>query len=172
MSRAVSGRRSAIRNATSESCRISLSVSWLIGPRAYRPAADRHRRPSGRDAGALEVLVRRAVVAIRERRALARLALAGRRVAVGDPALERPGLDLLLDELDRGADALVHGPRHLRLDGDREVAPDVLEEGAVGLREVVRIGRETLHRRLARGEHVATVFELCRGVHVRVDEIL
>jgi hypothetical protein len=29
MSRAVSGRRSAIRNATSESWRISLSVSWL-----------------------------------------------------------------------------------------------------------------------------------------------
>jgi hypothetical protein len=29
ISRAVTGRRSAIRNATSESWRISLSVSWL-----------------------------------------------------------------------------------------------------------------------------------------------
>jgi hypothetical protein len=29
MSRAVNGRRSAIRNATSESWRINLSVSWL-----------------------------------------------------------------------------------------------------------------------------------------------
>jgi hypothetical protein len=32
----VSGRRSAIRNATSESWRISLSVSWLTFGRAYR----------------------------------------------------------------------------------------------------------------------------------------
>src|SRR5712691_6208765 len=39
MSRAVSGRRSAIRNATSESCRISLSVSCDIPSRAYPSAA-------------------------------------------------------------------------------------------------------------------------------------
>ena len=53
------------------------------------------------------MLVRRAVVAVRERRALARLALARRRVAARDAAVERAGLDLLLDEPDRGVDALV-----------------------------------------------------------------
>src|SRR5689334_8353498 len=102
-----------------------------------------------------EVLVTRAVVAVRERRPLARLALAGRRAAAGDAAVERAGLDLLLDELDRRIDPLRHGPRDLRLAGDREVAADVLEERPVGLREIERVGREPLHRRLARGEDCA-----------------
>src|SRR4051794_256490 len=143
MSRAVSGRRSAIRNATSESWRISLSVSWLTRGRAYRGV-----RLLGGDLGAIEVLVRRAVVAIRQRGALARLPLAGRRTAAGDAAVERALLDLVLDEPDRGVDAGGHGPRHLRLDGDREVAPDVLEEGLVRLGEVVRVSGEALHRSL------------------------
>src|SRR4051794_17284456 len=99
MSRAVNGRRSAIRNATSESWRISLSVSWLTGGgRAYRT------RRSGCCLRPLEMLVRRAVVAFRQRRALAGLALARRRAAAGDAAVERAGLDLLLDEGDGGAD--------------------------------------------------------------------
>src|SRR4051812_47591133 len=101
MSRAVTGLRSAIRNATSESWRISLSVSWLTGERrAYRTDG------SGSCLRALEMLVRRAVVALGERRPLAGLALAGRRAAAGDAAVERAGLDLLLDEADCGADAL------------------------------------------------------------------
>src|ERR687894_3310194 len=113
MSRAVSGRRSAMRKATSESCRMSLSVSWDTP--AYCSARHRRRRERprrfsatsakplgrlGRDPGGLEVLVRRAVLAIRQRRALARLPLARRRVAARDPAVERARLDLLLDELD------------------------------------------------------------------------
>src|SRR3954452_21459923 len=121
MSRAVSGRRSAIRNATSESWRISLSVSWLT---EFVSLPGR----LGGDLRTLEVLVRRAVVALRQRGALARLALAGRRAAAGNAAVEPAGFDLLLDELDRRGDALRHGPGHLRLDGDREVPPDVLEE--------------------------------------------
>src|SRR6188472_1180704 len=110
MSRAVSGRRSAIRNATSESWRISLSVSWLIWCRRPTPVpappTRAYRRGLRRSLAALEMLVRRAVVAFRQRRALARLALAGRGPATGDTAVERSGLDLLLDESDRGLDAL------------------------------------------------------------------
>src|SRR5512144_789935 len=96
-----------------------------------------------------EVLVRRAVVAVRKRRALAGLALAGRRLAAGDTAVERSGLDLLLDERDRGSDALAHRPGDLRLCRDREVAADVLEQRPVGAREVLRICRQPRHRQLA-----------------------
>jgi len=49
------------------------------------------------------MLVRGAVVAVRERRALARLSLARGRAAAGNPAVEGAGLDLALDERDRGA---------------------------------------------------------------------
>src|SRR6266545_2628373 len=119
----------------------------------------------------LEMLVRRAVVAIRQRRALARLALARRRAAARDAAVERSRLDLLVDEGDRRGHALLHCPRHLGLDGDREVAADVLEEGSVGLCEVERIRRKPFHRLLAGGEHLAPVFEPGRRHHVRVDEV-
>src|SRR5215218_1509397 len=103
MSRAVNGRRSAIRNATSESWRISLSVSWLIC--RPRPASGGQRR-RGRayrrglrcSLAALEMLMRGAVVAVRQRRSLAGLPLARRRAATGDTAVERSGLDLLLHE--------------------------------------------------------------------------
>src|SRR5437588_13124017 len=118
-----------MRNATSESWRMSLSVScdmplreptspslWKVCPRRMR---------SGGDFAALEVLVRWAVVALGKGRALARLSLAGRRAAARDAAVERAGLDLLLDEGGRGGHSLVDGPRDLRLAGDREVAGDV-----------------------------------------------
>src|SRR5438105_2527628 len=118
------------------------------------------------------MLVRRAIVALGERRALARLPLARRRVTARDAPLERACFDLLLDELDCSADTLVDRPRDLRLHGDREVAADVLEERAVRLREVVRIGCEPLHRPFACGEHFAAVFELRRRIYIRVDQIL
>src|SRR5215212_7336440 len=148
MSRAVSGRRSAIRKATSESWRISLSVSWLTPRRAYRvhDAVPARGGRSGGDGRALEVLVARAVVALGQRRALARLPLARRRPAARDAAIERSGLDLLLDECDRRRDAFLHGPGDLRLRRDREVAPDVLEERAVGLGEIEGIPRQPFHR--------------------------
>src|SRR5919108_4333799 len=123
------------------------------------------------DAGALEVLVRRAVVALGQRRPLAGLALAGRRVAARHAADEGARLDLLLDERNRGADALVDGPGDLCLRRDREVAADVLEERPFGLREVLRIAREPLHRLLARLEHRPTVLDLLLRAHVRVDEV-
>src|SRR3954451_3217943 len=161
MSRAVSGRRSAMRKATSESWRINLSVSWLNARRAYRvgEAAPRRGGRSGGDDGAFEVLVARAVVALGERRPLARLALAGGGAAAGDAAVECALLDLLLDERARGVHSLRHRPGDLRLHRDREVAPNVLEERAVRLREVLRIHREPLHRRLSRREHLATVLQ-------------
>src|SRR5437660_11313173 len=132
-----------MRKATSESCRISLSASCDIQARAYRFVQAPPRRLSGAgfrslepasggdgDRGVLlEVLVRRAVVATRERRALAGLSLPRRRVAMRDSAVEEAGLDLLLDERGRGADALTHRPGNLRLSGDREVAADVGEQG-------------------------------------------
>src|SRR5471030_559343 len=101
------------------------------------------------------MLMRRAVVAFRQRRALTGLALAGRRVAVSDAAFERSGSDLLLDELDRGADALCDRPGDFCLHSDWKVAADVLEEGPVRLCKVVRIRSQPLHRRLARREHFA-----------------
>src|SRR5207247_2568827 len=158
-----------MRKATSESCRISLSVSCDNAARAYRAATVLRLRRDGR---ALEVLVRRAVVAVRERRALARLAFARRGTAAHDSSVERSGLDLLLDEGDRRGDALVHCPRDLRLAGDGEVAADVLEEGAGRVREIERILCQSLHRLLARVEDGAAVLELGILIHVRIDQVL
>src|SRR5512132_4586940 len=118
------------------------------------------------------MLVRRAVVAVGQWGALARLALARRRAAARDTAVERTCLDLRLDERACGGDSLAHSPGDLRLRGDREVAPDVLEEGPLGLREVERVGRQTLHRLLASIEHLTTVFDAGLGVDVGVYEIL
>src|SRR5262249_57436305 len=99
----------------------------------------------------LEVLVRGAVVALGERSPLARLALACRGPAAGDPAVEQARLDLLLGEIDRSLHALVDRPRDLRLRGDGEEAPDVLEQGPRWLGGVERVGVQTLHRLLTGG---------------------
>src|SRR5262249_5380437 len=189
-------RRSAIRNATSESCRISLSVScdtsretcsassaelvWTSlrssrRTRCLEPIACSLWKSSGlgRDPRpGLEMLVRRAVLALGERRPLAGLALPRRRPATGDAAVKGAGLDLRLDERTRRRDAFADRPRDLCLRGDREVAADVLEERPLGLREVERIGREALHRLLARVEHLTAVFEAGRRVDVGVDKVL
>src|SRR5207253_3240785 len=119
-----------------------------------------------------EVLVGWAVVAVRQRRTLARLAFAGRRAAPGDAAVERTGLDLLLDEVRGGLDSLGDRPGHVRLARDREVAPDVLEEGPVGLREIERVVGEPLHRVLAGLEDGPARLELRLAVAVRVDHVL
>src|ERR1044071_7188931 len=116
--------------------------------------------------------MRRAVVAVRERRALTRLALPCRRAAARHAAVECACLDLLLDEAHRGLDALRDRPGDLRLHRDREVAADVLEERAVRLGEIVRIRGQAFHRPLARVEHVAAVLELRVAVYVRVDQVL
>src|SRR5690242_5213918 len=161
-----------MRKATSESWRISLSVScdtradttaarlWIAPVEA---CGRRLRRGFG-----LQVLVGGAVVALRQRRPLAGLALARRGPAAGDPAVEQAGLDLLLDELDRGPHALLHRPRDLRLRRDGEEAADVLEQGPVGLREIEGIAGQPLHRLLAGDEHAAARFELRHPVGVRV----
>src|SRR5215203_821270 len=113
-----------------------------------------------------------AIVALGQRRALARLPLARGRPAARNAAVERAGLDLLLDERDRGSDSLAHGPGHLGLCGDREVAANVLEKGAIRLGEVLGISGESLHRALACGEHLATVLELRFLVHVGINKVL
>ena len=46
-------------------------------------------------------------------------------------AVEQAGLELRLEERDRGVDSLAHRPGDVRLRGDREVPADVLEEGTV-----------------------------------------
>src|SRR6185312_9040496 len=104
-------------------------------------------------------LVRRAVVPAGKRRPLARLALAGRRLAPGDTAVEETGLQLRLDELDRCRHALAHRPGDVRLRRDREEAANVLEERAIRTREVVRILGEARHRLLALAEHCTAVLE-------------
>src|SRR5215510_10629660 len=120
------------------------------GVRAYRSAPTRAARAGddpwmclnglrGDRDGLLEMLVRRAVVATGKRRPLARLALPGGRVAPCDASVEQPGLDLLLDERRRRADALTHRPGDARLCRDGEVAPNVREERAVRASEVVRV---------------------------------
>src|SRR5262245_5277579 len=118
------------------------------------------------------MLVRRAVVPAGKRRSLAGLPLARRRVTAGDAAVEESRLDLLLDERGRSADTFTNGPGDLRLRRDREVAPDVREEGPVGAREVVRILGEPGHRALAFDDHLAPVDDLLLARDVRVDEVL
>src|SRR6266849_1364217 len=116
--------------------------------------------------------MRRAVVAVRQRRALTRLPLARRRAAAGDAAVERAGLDLLLDEPDCSIDTLRDRPRDLRLHGDRKVTTDVLEERPIRLREVVWIRGEPLHRSFTRCKHLAPVLEMGLDVDIGVDQIL
>src|SRR5512132_3487953 len=92
------------------------------------------------------MLVRGAVVAARERRPLAGLALACRRAAARHAAVVGACLDLSLDEGDRRAHSLADGPGHLSLCRDREVAANVLEQRPVGPGEIVWIAGEPLHR--------------------------
>jgi len=116
--------------------------------------------------------VRGAILALGERRALARLTLASRRAAAGNAAVERAGLDLRLDEVDRGSDPLGHGPGDLRLLRDGEIAADVLEERLVRALEVAGILGEPLDALLTRGEDVTAVLELLLDADVRVDQVL
>src|SRR5262245_37339984 len=131
----------------------SLSAAILISDLPPTLMPRRSATYLGSGGFGFEVLVRRAVVAVRQRRALARLALARRRAAACNAAVERARFDLLVDERRRGVHALRDRPRDLRLARDREVAADVLEERAVGLREIERILGKAFHRLLARREH-------------------
>src|SRR5690242_3013420 len=104
-----SGRRRARADGSACRCRATLPPELIARP-AGEPS-----RGSGGDARALEVLVRRAVLPLRQRRPLAGLPLARGRATARNAAVEGAGLDLLLDELDRGGDALVDRPGDLRL---------------------------------------------------------
>src|SRR5689334_658315 len=117
------------------------------------------------------MLVRGTVVALGEWRALARLALARRGPAAGDAAVEGAGLDLALDEGDRRGHPLAHRPGDLSLARDREVAPNVLEERPVRLREVERILGQPLHRLLAGLHYLAAVLPALLRRHILIDQI-
>ncbi len=116
--------------------------------------------------------MRRAVITVGKRCALAGLALAGCRLATRYATIESTGLDLLLNELAGRADSLLYCPADLRLHGDRVVATNVLEEGTIGLGEVVRIGGQANHRLLTGREHGTPELELLLGVGIGIDEIL
>ena len=119
--------------------------------------------------GLLEMRVRRAVLAARQRRALAGLALAGGGAAAGVGLVQPVELDL--DRCPGQADHALDRVEDARLLGDREVAADLLEEAAGGLREVARIAREPLHGRLRRLEHAPTRLGHTDGVRMRIDEV-
>ncbi len=125
-----------------------------------------------RSDGCFEVLVRRAVVPLGQRRALARLALASCRAAARDAAVERARLDLLFDESHCRRDALAHCPGDLRLRGDGEVAANVLEKRPVRLGEVERVPGQPLDCVLARLEHLAAEANPGARIDVGVDEVL
>src|SRR5438477_12502511 len=94
----------------------------LVPPRSIRAP---RTGSSGGDAGALEVLVRRAVVTLGQRCSLTGLALARRRAAPRDAAILGARLDLLLDEGRRSGEPFLHGPDDFGLRDDRELPPHV-----------------------------------------------
>src|SRR5688500_10297603 len=106
----------------------------------------------------LEVLVGRAVLAARERHALARGALAGSGVAAQRAAVERDArAGVLVDVPDRELHVALDDGEHAQLAADREEHADLVEQRARGTREVVAVGGEPLHRGLARAQHLLAV---------------
>ena len=86
------------------------------------------------------MLMRRAVIALRKRRALARLAFSRRRSAARDAAVESSCFDLLLDEGRRSGHAFLHGPGTFDSDIDLRskttgvlVQNNILERGHASL---------------------------------------
>src|SRR6476660_4649000 len=115
--------------------------------------------------------MRGAVLAVGQRRTLARLALAGRRLALVRLALTR-ALELVEDVHHGCVDVPVNRSVDSRLVRDREQMPDLREEALAGLREVLRIAGQPLDRRLATLKHPAAGLLGGDGVGVRIDEIL
>src|ERR671918_1320557 len=99
----------------------------------------------------LEVLVRGAVLAARQRHALARGTPARAGVAADRAAIERHTLaELAVHVLRCQLHVLLAHAKDPQLVCHREVVAHVLEERADWLREVVPVERQALHRRLAR----------------------
>ena len=150
---------------------MGVGVSGLDRHRQLSLPVDRASRLRRDRQALLEVLVRRAVLPIGQRRPLARLALAGRRLALVRLALAR-ALELVEDVHDRRADVPVDRPVDAHLIRDREQMPDLREEALAGLREVLRVAGQPLDRRLAALQHPATGLLGGDGVGMRIDEVL
>ena len=110
-------------------------------PLEYRSGSDE----AGRDA-LVEMRVRRAVLALGHRAALARLALARERAAA--PEQVAAPLELGLGRLDDARDHFVYCDVDACLLRDREVAPDLLEQAARRAREVAGVGSKPFDRAL------------------------
>ena len=98
----------------------------------------------------VQMRVRRAVLALGHRAALARLALARERAAAAEQIAAT--LELGLGGLDDARDDLIDRDVHARLLRDREVAPDLLEEAARRAGEVAGVGSEPFDRGLTGGQ--------------------
>ena len=160
------GERGGAERASRSSCsrRRSRTGARPCGCSASTWASSRARRSSscrwselrtsggdeaGRDA-LVEMRMRRAVLALGHRAALARLALARERTAAAEQVAA--ALELRLGGLDDARDHLVHRHVHACLLRDREVAPDLLEQAARRAREVAGIGGEPFDRGLTGGQ--------------------
>src|SRR4051812_15354334 len=105
-----------------------------------------------------EMLVRRAVAVLRQRRALA-----GRTATRRRPALDPTAFDVVAGHRHRRE--VVLGERHVALYDEvdallrrhREVDPDVVEQGLGRFREVVPVGSEAVDRRLTGTQHTLMV---------------
>src|SRR5256885_10541370 len=112
--------------------------------------------------GLLEVLVRRAIVAARQRSALARRALAGVGIALRRTAVEADTLGKLLEELGREMEVrLDHAPdEQLVLHG--EVRPHLVEERAGRTGEIAPVIGQAANRALAGVQNLLLVPALRR----------
>src|SRR3954451_14972916 len=150
----------AVTKPSGVSSAASVNVPPTSTPRSI--GALSHAPPTRRDEAGLrgsrrevllEVLVRRAVLAARQRHPLARRALARARVAGERRAVEAHAFLLApVDVLAGDLHIAIDRPVHPHLTRHREVEPDVVEQRARRSREVVPVGGETLEGRLTRAE--------------------
>jgi hypothetical protein len=125
-------------------------------PRGCDARTARGRRRDDLGEALLEVLVRRAVLAARQRDALARRPLARAGVTAERAAVDRQALLLTLRDVPVGdAHVAVDHPVDAHLTRHREMRPDVVEQRARRAREVVAIAREARERALTCVEQVA-----------------
>ena len=120
----------------------------------------------GRLEGLLEMLVRGAVVAPRQRLALTRRALAGVRAAFARDAVELEQLGRALEQVERQRDVALDDVPDPELVADREVHPHLVEQRARRPGEVAAVGAEPADCLLACLQHRLPVAHARRVVLV------